>query len=593
MTQLVAFLLLIGPLITVHELGHFLMAKWMGVRVLTFSLGFGPRLFGVTRNGTEYRLGLIPLGGYVRMYGEDIAVEVPAAERQYAFLEKAFWPKMAIAFAGPLFNLILPVGLFFFLFLGSHQQPAAVLGTLLPGEPAEVAGLRSGDRVVAVDGAPVRLFAEMTGIVQASPSKPLRFQVERGAETLEVVATPRAVTRPPPYPDGTTGRLGAMAGWVQPIVTSLSASPAEQAGIKSAERVHAVDGKPVRSFSDLEAALAANPMAPIKIEVERLLSDGPGPTRVVELSPAAPAVRELDDDAEGSRNGAKRIPLLRFAVTRDELALPRAVGQPLVDDVVAQTREVVEAELIRVMALRGLFLMESMVEKEVAPLPTSLGPLRADVDRIVAVDGRPVTVAYEIQQALTEGPDDVHVIGVLGRDGRSRVLAFRLEKSTRRTDGGQKVFWVRPRSVVGGTENVTVDTGPLAAAQQAAVATGTMVVAIGKGLLDFFTGRSGLDQLGGPLTIAEFAGEAADNGATDFLALMATFSVNLALLNLLPIPVLDGGHMMLFTVEAIRRRRLSPEARMRVTQVGLLLVGGLMVFVVLREILEVASRLLS
>src|ERR1044071_9802300 len=133
MMTVVAFVVLLGVLITVHELGHFVVAKLCGVRVLTFSIGFGPRLVGFTRGDTEYRIGALPLGGYVKMYGDDPNDDVPVEEQRRSFLHQPFFKKSAIAAAGPFANFVLPIALFFGLYIGTEKVADAVVGTVVDG----------------------------------------------------------------------------------------------------------------------------------------------------------------------------------------------------------------------------------------------------------------------------------------------------------------------------------------------------------------------------------------------------------------------------------------------------------------------------
>jgi regulator of sigma E protease len=167
---LIAGFILLGVLIFFHELGHFVVAKLCGVRVLTFSLGFGPRLFGVTVGDTDYRISALPLGGYVRMYGDDLHEEVPDEEKHRAFLHRPIPQKAAIAVAGPAANFLLPIVLFFGAALGTETVPQAVVGTVLSGEAAERAGLVRGDKVISANGAPIGDFYELLDVIKRSTS---------------------------------------------------------------------------------------------------------------------------------------------------------------------------------------------------------------------------------------------------------------------------------------------------------------------------------------------------------------------------------------------------------------------------------------
>src|SRR5512134_3603740 len=144
--------LLLGGLIFVHELGHFIAAKLLGVKVVRFSIGFGPRLFGFTRGETEYRIAALPLGGYVKMAGDDPTEELAEGDRGRGFLEQSPGRRFVIAAAGPAMNLVFPVVLYLAIALAQNGEPTPgpVIGTVSPGSPAAMAGLLPGDRLLSV-----------------------------------------------------------------------------------------------------------------------------------------------------------------------------------------------------------------------------------------------------------------------------------------------------------------------------------------------------------------------------------------------------------------------------------------------------------
>jgi regulator of sigma E protease len=186
---LVYFIILLGVLIFVHELGHFIAAKSMGVRVVTFSLGFGPRIVGKKIGDTDYRLSAFPLGGYVRMTGDDPSQAPTKEERPYSFLTQKTWKKIAIVGAGPLFNLVFAIGILWIVFTAGVPVIDPVLGELKRGYPAEAAGLKSGDRIISINGATVDNWESMAEIITGSGGKPLEFVIMRdnAKTTVEVV----------------------------------------------------------------------------------------------------------------------------------------------------------------------------------------------------------------------------------------------------------------------------------------------------------------------------------------------------------------------------------------------------------------------
>jgi regulator of sigma E protease len=191
---LASFALVLGVLVSVHEFGHYLAARWCGVHVEVFSLGFGPALKSwVDRHGTEWRLSILPLGGYVRMHGmtPDAAADAEAAGTPYraadAYIEKPVASRAFVAAAGPLANFLLAVVLFAVL-LAAQGRPMAlpVVGQVFPNTAAAAAGLRPGDEIRSVGGVPVVSFEQLRGIVQVSAGRDLALAVHRGAQDLAV-----------------------------------------------------------------------------------------------------------------------------------------------------------------------------------------------------------------------------------------------------------------------------------------------------------------------------------------------------------------------------------------------------------------------
>jgi RIP metalloprotease RseP len=601
MTVLALFVLL-GVLITVHELGHFVVAKLSGVRVLTFSLGFGPKLVRFTRGETEYCLSVLPLGGYVRMYGDDANEEVPAAERRYAFLEKPFAIKSAIALAGPLANLALPLLLFFAVGLGEQQVGEARVGTVLPGEPAATAGLRPGDRVVAVEGDDVADFDALVDAISARPAMATRLVVERptaGAapERLELTLTPTPSPSPDPTTKAKVGRIGMLPTRALPFVVVDRTSAAAAAGVRDGDRVVSVDGAAVADRAALLAALAAAPPgAPLTLVLERSADGATGKTQHTIVvppttttttattattsreQPGAPPAEVLDartdQPADVAPPPAAARPIdvaaLRFAVTQDDLE--DAALRARIDD----TRRLVADAVAAQRAARGIAPLEGLVTSVDEESPAGARGLKAKESRVVAVDGRALRIANDLPLSLLQEPEGVHVVGLVHADGTAATLAFRMPKSPRRELGGMRVLGLGLASAQGEPALLRRTVGAADALRGAVADLGEACRVVLAGYWMLLSGEVGLDQIGGPVLIANLAGDAARAGSTAFIATMCIVSVNLAFLNLLPVPVLDGGHLLLFVIEALRRRRLSTEARMKATKVGLLFVGALM-----------------
>lgn len=195
MNTIFSFILVLGALIFVHELGHFLFAKLFKVRVLKFSLGFGPRLFGKTIGETEYVVSAFPLGGFVKMYGENPDEQsASAADKAASYCYKPVWQRFCIVFAGPLFNFIFPIFLFtiVFFFQGVPVSlDTTLIGKVVDSSPAQEAGLQTGDIILTIEGKAIEGWEDVLSGVQASDGKAIEMIVLRGKVEEQIMVTPR------------------------------------------------------------------------------------------------------------------------------------------------------------------------------------------------------------------------------------------------------------------------------------------------------------------------------------------------------------------------------------------------------------------
>ena len=266
MTTALSFLFVLGVLVFVHELGHFLVARWHGVRVLTFSLGFGPKIVKFERGGTEYCVSIIPLGGYVKMAGE--TVEDNRTNAPDEFLSKSKWVRFQVYIAGPIMNILLALIVLAGVLSNGADVPlyhdsAPVVGTVEDGSPAQVAGLQVGDRIVAVDGREVPTWDALAMEVLPRAGRELAMVVARGEERLNLRVTPDSVSR---YELGDIG-----IDWVRRPQISLvnPGSPAERGGLRRGDVILAVGGERNVAQPVVIERINASANAPLALIVER------------------------------------------------------------------------------------------------------------------------------------------------------------------------------------------------------------------------------------------------------------------------------------------------------------------------------------
>jgi regulator of sigma E protease len=441
---IVRFVVVIGILILVHELGHFFVARWTGVGVERFSIGFGPVLLRWRGKETEYALSAIPMGGYVKMMGEESPLEgggAPTYDPARAFALKPLWARFLIVFAGPAMNLVLAAAIFAVV-LAAMGRPvwSPTIGRVNDGSPAAAAGLRDGDTIVAVNGQPVTYWEDVESAVARSGGRPLELRVRRDGSELTTSVTPRLRVVIDPIFRESREAWDISAGLqALPLITSVGPrSPAEKAGLKSGDVVVQAADQALRSPDDLLDIIRARPEKTFAMVVER----------------------------DGKR--------LTLTVTPDAVKERSATGDE-------------------------------------------------------------VTVG-KIQAGLGLKAERFEPYGVLG------------------------------------------------AAWHGIVRTWDMTALTAKGLWKLVSRQLDLSNIGGPIQIATETTRQAHEGLLSVALFVAVISVNLGVLNLLPIPMLDGGHLLFFVIEAVLGRPLSLRKREVAQQVGFVLLMVIMVFALYNDL---------
>lgn len=430
MTAILAFLFVLGVLIFVHELGHFVMARRIGVRVLTFSLGFGPKLLKIRRGDTEYCISAIPLGGYVKMAGEN--PDDPRSGAPDEFLSKTKWQRFQVLIMGPVMNILLAIVVLAGVLWNGAEVPAyeaqpAVIGTVLEGSPAERAGLRSGDVIVSVADRPVETWEKFYMAVSPRANREIPIVVRRDGEVLTLRVTPDAQT------SFELGDIGVLPDMHPQIRAVTPGQPADVAGLQVGDIVVGVNGTAIRRDSDLIKVINASIETPLTLTIRR--------------------------------------------------------GESAFD--------------------------------------VSVTPMRRG---------------------------DVGMIGVQLSPFETRLIQPGLIQA------------------VGMSVKRNVELAGL----------------IFETLLGLLTAETSPKQLMGPVGIAQLSGGAAELGWTALLNLMAMISLNLGLLNLLPIPVLDGGHIFIMAVEGLARRDFSARMKERMLLAGFVVLMALMVTVIYNDLTRIA-----
>ena len=542
--------ILIGVLIFVHELGHFLVAKLFDVKVIRFSIGFGPKIVGYQRGETEYVICALPLGGYVQMLGMTMETteDIPKEDLPRALMAKPIWQRSLVVLAGPVFNLVFPVLIYFAVLVTMNTDVApSRVGEVFPDMPAAAAGIQPGDLIVGIDGDEVRYWHQVIEHVTPKPGVPLKVAFERDGERKEVTLTPQTKESKDflGLIDETYGLIGIHSGTYGPTIGLTSVdSPAARAGLKNFDRVIAIDGEPISRFDQIEAAVRAN--KPMKLSVWR---------------------RDTIDVSFGQFYSQHRVDTTLTPV------LDPATNTPTI-------------------GVRRAEMYLSAVGENGPAWKAGLRP----GDELVAVDGTPFSnwamLNRHIESAINpkiakakENGDDVTALTVgfeiTYRRGASEQITT-LTPVVRQLDIEDYFRVVIDWGHIGDRVYPDEIEFPLLerlayGAKFAVRQTVEFCRMTALGLLRTAQGRLSLDNLGGPIMIGELAAQAGRAGWDKFLEMMALISINLALINLLPIPVLDGGNLVLFALEAIKRGPLSFRTRQIAAYVGFSMILALIV----------------
>jgi regulator of sigma E protease len=540
---------LLGVLILVHELGHFILAKLFDVKVLRFSLGFGPRLLGWSTSSTEYRLSLVPLGGYVRLLGEDPTEPVAEIDRHRTLFSKPLWQRYAIVIAGPAFNLILPIAIYFVHYMGQRTVLPPTIGTVLSGLPAAEAGILPGDRIETIDGKPIRYWEQVEAATESSPGKTLRLGIRRGPDAEERDLTPLRTERRGTFgmPE-TVGRVGWGAYFHLPEVGVIDlGSPAWQAGLRTFDYVLGVNGTPVTHWAEFEKAVART---------------GASPLRIAYL-----------------RGAESALPFAHVAIQEPGLAV--VIPQPILDGAGHRRYET------------GLLSSDLFVYSVEPGSPADRIGIRRG-DQLLTLDGAPLAHWAVLGQRIDEEPNHTFNISWVSPGGLKHEATFKPELQSQldvyRQEEQRWVFGAHNRVARKSDPEVPVKNRFFYALGHSVSRTGHIMLAMSQGLIEIMRGRVSSSSLGGPLMIGYAAGVAAEQGLAQYLWLMALLSINIGLLNFLPIPILDGGLLMFFTIELAKGRPPSARARQIASYIGLVVVVLLMALALKNDVVRFLIR---
>lgn len=548
----VAIVFLLAVLVFVHEFGHYIFAKIFGVGVEIFSLGFGPVLASFKYGKTLYQIAAIPLGGYVKLSGAYRGESVPENFKGQEMCQASHWKRFIILAAGPVFNLILAVVIYAGLSYSGIEKLDSIVGSVRIGGPAHKAGLVAGDKILSINGEIVNTWEKMSKIISKSPDKRLSLGYEREGKKFNLDIVPQEF-------DATNykgqkekvGKIGIVPGyWASIITVNDKNSLAYESGLRTGDTIKGIE------YSDAKGKVTfdkTDTWHVLKSTVNKLAKDRVLNFSFVILNEVS---KGRDEDVLKKKSShTRKIPmslaksfyqthkgltsnfLLSLGVLTSELTL--------VVDQKAQNQKGIENHDILLSfgggKLRDIFDLDVIIRSNKTP-KASVEVLRSGEIKTLLIDLKPV------EQQTISGKETFYVVDAQFL-GKLKPLPTRLETANSFFEAfmfGLKKTWDISLLMIDSVWGLIVGEVPLGA-------------------------------LGGPIMIAKVAGDSVKAGLGTFFTMMALISINLAIINFIPIPVLDGGQIVIVAIEWMRRRPLSLQALENFQKIGFVMVMSLVI----------------
>ncbi len=550
-------ILLLGILVFIHEFGHFYVAKLCGMKVKTFSIGMGPKLFKFTRGETEYALSLIPFGGYVNIMGQDPQEDVPEEEKHRSFSRMSLLKRFAVVIAGPAANFILTFFVFWLLFSKGFLSPSATIHFVHPNSPAAQAGVVAGDKVLSIQSAQfqqnVRELSDLQRFLKTSKEESFQLKIEREGKVLDL---------------SLQGELGKMSD-------SLTGIDRESVTLPGIE------------FQSYPPIFSAH-------KKSELLKKYPKSFFIVESYKTGEAKTDIDSIYQLEKAWKQSIEqkqnlslIVHFLDAKNE----KETGPETIEIGIPPSKDLNAYGFIPAHLMLTQILEGSAASK--------LGLQKGDI--IKELNKQPIWTFNQFKNRLQEVAASHESLNLKWiRDGQLKEGSFTpqyVENENPITQVKEKKFQLGAMFVGIGEasfEKVKAK-GFVDGIQLAAMKTWNMSAAILESFVFLATGKVSMKAMGGPVMIGKIAGESLKLGFDTFMKMLAFISLNLCILNLMPLPVLDGGHIVLFAIEGIIRRPIPYKIIEGWATVGAFMLIGLALFVTFNDLskLNVISNTLK
>jgi regulator of sigma E protease len=542
-TTIVPFIILLGLLIFVHESGHFLVAKYFGVRVEVFSLGFGRKIFSRKHGDTTYAISLIPLGGYVKMFGDEMGADISDSEKKYSFLHKPVLQRMAVVLAGPLMNLFFAIFLYFIVVMAGEDVKAPIIGDIRSHTTAYSVGFRSGDRVLSVSNEKVHSWNDFQDRLTGLIGRTVEVKVKRDGSNIEEVLNITPVSAPDSNILSLNGFIGSIEGLNNQMLSPMVGITSEdslwfKSGLRTGDYISRIEGVEVKSWVQLSTLLKTQKGKLVNFEGERI-----GPTeKESEKIKFSITLPNSDEDVAWSQMESSELYLAKVVPES-----PSAKAGFLAGD--------------RLLKVNNKVILEwDGLQSAVKAYQENQGLMKIKILR------KSQEVELQVQPQITE------------------TTSFQGLHETRYTIGISPWLALTP-PVVEKWAQESIGAGIKRSIEKTYEVTAMTLLSFAK----LFKAQISAKNIGGIISIGQAASETFKMGWTQFVTMMALVSVNLFVLNLLPVPVLDGGHMVFYTIEFLKGSPLSLKKMEMAQRFGMVVLMSLMVFALFNDFTRIFS----
>lgn len=545
-TQVFSFIILLGVLVFVHELGHYLVAVWCGVRVEVFSLGFGKKIFQYQKGDTNYCVSLIPLGGYVKMFGEQPGDEIPEDQKKFSFTHKKVSQRLAIVSAGSIMNLLFAFLVFMVVAVSGEMFKSPIVGEVTPSSYAESVGFSSGDKILEVAGTQIKTWDQFQDVLDTNLDQNIKIKIQKENATEPKEIEAKVAAKNNPNVVTTKKFIGEITGLslfsYAPVVAVASDSELYKLGMRYGDRIESINGEKVLNFRDLEVIIKK--------------------VSIVDPSKSSPQT-------------------LVFSIIRNEID-PKKKEQKSFTLQSTPPKDNISLESL------GLESTQLYIDRVMPDSPAEKAGLKKG-DKIVAIGGKTLKIWDDILNSIKGFSENDKTLNLeIKRDSELIKLSIVPQMTTHMTIHGTEekrfTIGITPYIMYSQPETVVLaETSFSGIVGRGLEKTWDVTVMTVLSFVRLIQNQISPKNIGGIFSIAQAANETFKMGLSAFLQMMGLISINLFILNLLPIPVLDGGHIVFYLIEAIKGSPLSLNKVEIAHKVGMILLFSLMIFALFND----------